>query len=233
MPDGWVVHSKTGKPINDPKEVGEGVLLPIGDHKGSGLALIIGLLAGVLNGAAFGRDVVDFTGAGSEKTNTGQFMVAIDVARFIAAGGVRRRDGPPSQRSALVGDGCPASTRSGCRARTAASAAPSAPGTASRCRPTLVKQLDDLAANLKIKPLGREQFRTDVIPRRREARPDSRRLELRHGFRFARFGASRNDGGEPLRLQLFVFATKARTSGSTSGSSASTSARVMPGRMRG
>src|SRR5690606_4692777 len=49
----------------------------------SGLALMIGLLAGVLNGAAFGRDVVDFTASGSQKTNTGQFIVAIDVARFL------------------------------------------------------------------------------------------------------------------------------------------------------
>ena len=83
MPDGWVVNSKTGQPINDPKKVGEGVLLPIGGYKGSGLALIIGLLAGVLNGAAFGRDVIDFIEPGTEATNTGQFMVAIDVARFL------------------------------------------------------------------------------------------------------------------------------------------------------
>ncbi len=83
MPDGWIVNSKTGKPVNDPKQVGEGVLLPIGDYKGSGIALMIGLLAGVLNGASFGRDVIDFTATGSEKTNTGQFMVAIDVARFL------------------------------------------------------------------------------------------------------------------------------------------------------
>ena len=57
LEEGWVVHSKTGEPILDPKKVDEGVLLPIGGHKGSGLALMIGLLAGVLNGAAFGRDV--------------------------------------------------------------------------------------------------------------------------------------------------------------------------------
>src|SRR3981081_4481568 len=73
---GWVVHSKTGEPITDPKKGEEGVLLPIGGHKGSGLALMIGLLAGVLNGAAFGRDVVDLTKPGSEPTNTGPFVVA-------------------------------------------------------------------------------------------------------------------------------------------------------------
>jgi len=32
----------------------------MGEYKGSGLALMIGLVAGVLNRAAFGRDVIDF-----------------------------------------------------------------------------------------------------------------------------------------------------------------------------
>ena len=35
LEEGWVVHSKTGRPILDPKKVDEGVLLPIGGHKGS------------------------------------------------------------------------------------------------------------------------------------------------------------------------------------------------------
>jgi LDH2 family malate/lactate/ureidoglycolate dehydrogenase len=83
MPEGWVVDRKTGEPITDPKRVGEGVLMPIGGYKGSGLALMIGLLAGVLNGAAFGREVVDFTAPGTQECNTGQFMIALDVARFL------------------------------------------------------------------------------------------------------------------------------------------------------
>jgi L-2-hydroxycarboxylate dehydrogenase (NAD+) len=83
MPEGWAVHSETGQPISDPKRVGEGVLLPIGGYKGSGLALTIGLLAGTLNGAAFGRDVIDFNQPGTQETNTGQFVAAIDVKRFV------------------------------------------------------------------------------------------------------------------------------------------------------
>jgi L-2-hydroxycarboxylate dehydrogenase (NAD+) len=83
MPESWVVHSETGQPITDPKQVSQGVLLPIGGHKGGGLALIIGLLAGVLNGANFGRDIVDFAGPGSQPTNTGQFVMALDVSRFL------------------------------------------------------------------------------------------------------------------------------------------------------
>lgn len=83
MPEGWIVNSETGEPITDPNKASEGVLLPIGGYKGSGLALMIGLLGGVLNGAAFGNDVTKFTKPDSKETNTGQFMVAIDVARFL------------------------------------------------------------------------------------------------------------------------------------------------------
>jgi LDH2 family malate/lactate/ureidoglycolate dehydrogenase len=44
---------------------------------------MLGLLGGVLNGAAFGRDVIDFNYSQEGATNTGQFMVAIDIARFV------------------------------------------------------------------------------------------------------------------------------------------------------
>jgi L-2-hydroxycarboxylate dehydrogenase (NAD+) len=54
MPVGWMID-KEGKPLTDAKRAHEGYLLPIGDYKGSGLSLIIGLLAGALNRAAMGR----------------------------------------------------------------------------------------------------------------------------------------------------------------------------------
>jgi LDH2 family malate/lactate/ureidoglycolate dehydrogenase len=44
---------------------------------------MLGLLAGVLNGAAFGRDVIDFNYNQEDATNTGQFVVAIDITRFV------------------------------------------------------------------------------------------------------------------------------------------------------
>src|SRR5262249_61889317 len=83
MPEGWFVDAKTGAPLTDPKRSAEGVLLPIGGYKGSGLALVLGILAGVLNGAAFGRDVVDFNADLKSNTNTGQFIMALDIGRFI------------------------------------------------------------------------------------------------------------------------------------------------------
>ena len=59
MPLGWMID-RLGQPLTDPKRAEEGFLLPIGGYKGYGLSLIVGLLAGTLNGAAMGRDVIDF-----------------------------------------------------------------------------------------------------------------------------------------------------------------------------
>lgn len=81
MPEGWMV-GRDGKPLTDPARKSEGFLLPIGGPKGFGLSVAIGLMAGVLNGAAFGSDVVDFTTDTTSPTNTGQFVVAIDPAAF-------------------------------------------------------------------------------------------------------------------------------------------------------
>src|SRR6516225_5290417 len=81
MPEGWMIDA-FGRPLIDPKRAEEGFILPIGDYKGYGLALVFGLLAGTLNGAAFGRDVIDFNKDDTTSTNTGQVIVALDVSRF-------------------------------------------------------------------------------------------------------------------------------------------------------
>ena len=81
MPEGWMV-GRDGKPLTDPARREEGFLLPIGGAKGYGLAMALGLLAGTLNGAAFGKDVVDMTRDTATPTNTGQFIAAISVAAF-------------------------------------------------------------------------------------------------------------------------------------------------------
>jgi LDH2 family malate/lactate/ureidoglycolate dehydrogenase len=83
MPEGWMVSAKDGKPVTDSAKSTEGLLVPIGGHKGSGLALVLGLLAGVLNGAAFGREVVDFNADDESACNTGHFIIALDVSCFL------------------------------------------------------------------------------------------------------------------------------------------------------
>jgi len=81
MPEGWMID-REGKPLTDPKRASEGFLLPIGGYKGYGLALVVGLLAGTLNGAAMGKDVIDFNADTASATNTGQAILAIDPAAF-------------------------------------------------------------------------------------------------------------------------------------------------------
>lgn len=84
IPEGWMVD-REGNPITDPQRAGEGFLLPIGGHKGFGLNMVIGLLAGVLNGAAFGAEVIDHRVDWSTPTNSGQaiFVMRPDLFRDL------------------------------------------------------------------------------------------------------------------------------------------------------
>jgi L-2-hydroxycarboxylate dehydrogenase (NAD+) len=152
MPEGWFVKPETGEAITDPNRSHEGQLLPMGEYKGSGLALMLGLLGGVLNGAAFGRDVVDFNADDASETNTGHFIVAIDVARFLPlatfSAEVDRhvKDFRNSKRLPGVDEiRLPGDRRRECRAERLRDGVPIAPA--------LLAQLDKLAAELKIKPL--------------------------------------------------------------------------------
>src|SRR5690349_7033538 len=81
MPEGWMID-RDGKPLTDQRRASEGFLLPIGGYKGYGLALVVGLLAGTLNGAAMGRDVIDFNADVATPTNTGQAIMVIDPSAF-------------------------------------------------------------------------------------------------------------------------------------------------------
>ena len=104
MPEGWVVDLE-GNPILDPNRADEGYLMPIGGYKGSGLNIGLGLLAGVLNGAAFGEEVIDHRKVPGQAANTGQAMFVMrpdlfsDLDQFRAGMDhhldVLRAAGPP------------------------------------------------------------------------------------------------------------------------------------------
>jgi LDH2 family malate/lactate/ureidoglycolate dehydrogenase len=81
MPEGWMIN-RDGTPLLDPQHADDGLLLPIGGYKGYGLALIVGLLAGTLQGAAMGKDVVDFNKDSVTPTNTGQAILVINLEAF-------------------------------------------------------------------------------------------------------------------------------------------------------
>ena len=52
-----------GRPITDPNEAIDGLLLPIGGYKGFGLSLVFSLMGGALNGTRTGRDTVSIDDA--------------------------------------------------------------------------------------------------------------------------------------------------------------------------
>jgi LDH2 family malate/lactate/ureidoglycolate dehydrogenase len=83
MPVGWMID-RDGKPLTDAKRADEGHLLPIGDYKGYGLSLIIALIAGALNRAAVGREVIDFVKETGKATNTGQAIMALSIEAFMS-----------------------------------------------------------------------------------------------------------------------------------------------------
>ena len=85
MPQGWMVDRR-GEPITDPNRSSEGFLLPIGGYKGYGLNLVIGVLAGVMNGAAVGSETIDFNADFATETNTGQAIIVLrpDLFRPLA-----------------------------------------------------------------------------------------------------------------------------------------------------
>lgn len=81
LPVGWMIDGE-GKPLTDSSKADQGYLLPIGEYKGYGLAMMIGVLAGLLNRAAFGRDVVDFAKDAASVTNTGHAILALSIDTF-------------------------------------------------------------------------------------------------------------------------------------------------------
>jgi LDH2 family malate/lactate/ureidoglycolate dehydrogenase len=110
------------------------------------------MLAGTLNGALFGRDCVDFNAEPDRVTNTGQFVVALDPARFQPLdkfkAEVDRHQRELRTSVVLPGE----SVRLPGEQRAARRADRLANGLA--LPPELLTQLDKLAMELKIKPLA-------------------------------------------------------------------------------
>ena len=81
IPFDWALDPE-GKPTDDPKKAIDGCLLPMGGPKGSGLAIIVDIFAGILSGARYGRDLKSFHEL-EGPTGVGAMCIAIDVARFM------------------------------------------------------------------------------------------------------------------------------------------------------
>lgn len=89
IPLGWALD-QDGKPTTDPAEGRKGSLLPIGGPKGSGIAMMVELLAGVLSGAGTATHLHDLYEFDAPQ-GVGHFLGAIDVSHFMDPDEFRRR----------------------------------------------------------------------------------------------------------------------------------------------
>jgi (2R)-3-sulfolactate dehydrogenase (NADP+) len=83
IPQGWALDAG-GQPTTDPDAALKGTMLPLGDAKGTALALMVELLAAGLTGANFAADASSFLDAEGPPPGTGQLVVVFDP---LALGG--------------------------------------------------------------------------------------------------------------------------------------------------
>ncbi|APH72160.1 Ldh family oxidoreductase [Aquibium oceanicum] len=123
IPEGWALDVD-GNPTTDAKAALAGTMVPLGDAKGTALALMVELLCAGLTGANYAYEQSSFFDAEGAPPATGQLLIAIDpqafgtgsLSRFAEmAGLVAGMDGarlPGSRRQAirerLRRDGIPA-----------------------------------------------------------------------------------------------------------------------------
>lgn len=93
IPPTWATD-KDGRPTTDPEAALAGFLLPIGGHKGYGLALVVDLLAGLLSGASYLTRVSSWSENPERPQDLGHFFVLIDTKRL----------GPPEELARRMQD---------------------------------------------------------------------------------------------------------------------------------
>jgi LDH2 family malate/lactate/ureidoglycolate dehydrogenase len=83
IPEGWAMD-RAGRPMTDPgAAMKDGLLMPLGAHKGAGLALLVDILAGVLTGAGYGPGVRSIYGDSGKPNDAGHLMIALRADRFL------------------------------------------------------------------------------------------------------------------------------------------------------
>jgi LDH2 family malate/lactate/ureidoglycolate dehydrogenase len=88
IPEGWGLDAQ-GRPTADAREVLASRLLSplggsreLGSHKGYGLGVMVDILSGVLSGGVYGNLFDRSNGRERKETNTGHCFAAIDIKRF-------------------------------------------------------------------------------------------------------------------------------------------------------
>ena len=115
IPEGWAITSE-GLPTTDAQEALKGSVLPLGGPKGSGLAIMLDILAGVLTGAEFGAKMPRMYDD-PQPQRVGHIFSAISIEAFMPMTEFlsrmdqkeqETREGPPApgfERVSMPGDG--------------------------------------------------------------------------------------------------------------------------------
>jgi LDH2 family malate/lactate/ureidoglycolate dehydrogenase len=89
IPAGWAMDSE-GVPTTSTNAAIRGLPMPLGGYKGSGLAMMVEMLCGVLSGGAMSVEVGGIRVKG-KPTRTSQTFVALDAGRFMPVEEFHRR----------------------------------------------------------------------------------------------------------------------------------------------
>ena len=89
IPEGWALDA-SGTPTTDPDAALGGTMVPLGDAKGTALALMVELVAAGLTGANYAAEASSFLDAEGPPPGTGQLIITLDPAAF---GGTAERFG--------------------------------------------------------------------------------------------------------------------------------------------
>lgn len=94
IPEGWALDPD-GQPTTDAKAAMAGTMIPLGDAKGTALALMVELLCAGLTGANYAWQATSFFDDKGDPPGTGQAIIAIDPDAFGPGG---------SERMAMMAD---------------------------------------------------------------------------------------------------------------------------------
>ena len=91
IPLGWALDPD-GEPTTDAATALAGTVLPFGEHKGYGVALMVDLMASAMTGGNFSHEAPGFLGDDKRPPGTGQFFIAMAPRTFGGSAAVDRAE---------------------------------------------------------------------------------------------------------------------------------------------
>ncbi|TMM54216.1 Ldh family oxidoreductase [Sulfitobacter sabulilitoris] len=110
IPEGWALDA-AGQPTTDAKAALDGTMRPIGDAKGTSLALMVEILAALLTGSALSTEATSFFDAEGAPPRVGQTLIAIRPEDGAAGGFADRLEGLLGLIAGLEGARLPGTRR--------------------------------------------------------------------------------------------------------------------------